>query len=490
MLLSFIVICLFNFTVKADVDDLDLQLKSSVASISESFNNLMEDIKNFFKCKFQSILHRKSVTKNAFYKFISESTNKSLTKKCGEDRNTRTLGKEKMDFVPKADKHGDNEQMDIIKLVGLHGFRLETHTTLTADGYTLMLHRILFRDSDGKEMKKVLLHHGLLGSSEDWMLLGSKKALPYLLWMSGYDVWLTNARGNKYSKVHTRLPADSADFWDFSFHEIGIYDLPAAIDYIKEIGDSKAELHYIGYSMGATSLLVLLSTYPQYNNIFKSAILLAPLAFMYNVKGTFRYFSDMNKYGFVHYLGNKEFQLNSSIPKQIFTKYCVGDPQLCLKPIFLLTNGGKHIPNLELSNVIKSRVSGEGSAKTIRHYIQLVNSGQFQMFDYGHEENLKKYGMPSPPSYRLNDVTLPVAIITSTDDWLCTISDTASLLPFLSNPIVHHVIKRNQFSHTDFLFGEDAPQLVYNLIIDILLDPKSSRFQNDDTVRNFVLRKR
>lgn len=60
-----------------------------------------------------------------------------------------------------------------------------------------------------------------------------------------------NARGNRYSRNHTYLQPNSTtadgNFWDFSWHEIGYYDLPAMIDYIlKETGFTK--LGYIGHS--------------------------------------------------------------------------------------------------------------------------------------------------------------------------------------------------------------------------------------------------
>ncbi len=40
----------------------------------------------------------------------------------------------------------------------------------------------------GKEV--VLVQHGLLCSSADWLVLGPGKSLPYLLWDAGYDVFL------------------------------------------------------------------------------------------------------------------------------------------------------------------------------------------------------------------------------------------------------------------------------------------------------------
>ena len=39
--------------------------------------------------------------------------------------------------------------------------------------------------------------------------------LAILLAAKGYDVWLGNSRGNRYSRTHARLSPKSAQFWKF-----------------------------------------------------------------------------------------------------------------------------------------------------------------------------------------------------------------------------------------------------------------------------------
>jgi hypothetical protein len=41
----------------------------------------------------------------------------------------------------------------------------------------------------------------------------------FILAKAGYDVWLANLRGNKYSKRHAEYLATSEDFWDFGWEE-------------------------------------------------------------------------------------------------------------------------------------------------------------------------------------------------------------------------------------------------------------------------------
>jgi pimeloyl-ACP methyl ester carboxylesterase len=68
-------------------------------------------------------------------------------------------------------------------------------------------------------------------------------------------------------------------FVHYSFHEMGVYDLPAVIDYVlKATGTQK--LHYVGHSMGTTMFYVLLSERPQYNSKILAMFSLAPAAFL------------------------------------------------------------------------------------------------------------------------------------------------------------------------------------------------------------------
>ena len=65
---------------------------------------------------------------------------------------------------------------------------------------------------------------------------------------AGFDVWLNNTRGNTYSRNHKRLdPETDQEFWEFSFQELGRYDLPACINYVQE-QTGQESLTYLGHS--------------------------------------------------------------------------------------------------------------------------------------------------------------------------------------------------------------------------------------------------
>lgn len=167
----------------------------------------------------------------------------------------------------------------IVQLITSSGYKGEVHRVETEDGYVLKVHRVLPNVSDpGPLREPVFLMHGILATAADFLITGPNTALAYFLADNGYDVWLGNARGSRHSMKHKTLSPDSGDFWNFSWHEIGFYDLPAMIDYmLNETKTSKA--FYAGHSQGTTSLFVLLSTRPEYNEKIIQAHLMAPSAF-------------------------------------------------------------------------------------------------------------------------------------------------------------------------------------------------------------------
>lgn len=58
-----------------------------------------------------------------------------------------------------------------------------------------------------------------------------------------------NARGTELSRHHKNRNANTAFFWEYSWQDIGQYDLPAFIDYILD-ETHFSQLTYVGFSQG------------------------------------------------------------------------------------------------------------------------------------------------------------------------------------------------------------------------------------------------
>ena len=101
-------------------------------------------------------------------------------------------------------------------MIARMGYPSETHTVITEDCYILEMHRIPHGKGQTKaNLKTILLVHGVLGSSADWVMGIPEKSLGYILADAGYDVWLGNMRGNTYSRAHCEMDPSSLEFWDF-----------------------------------------------------------------------------------------------------------------------------------------------------------------------------------------------------------------------------------------------------------------------------------
>ena len=77
--------------------------------------------------------------------------------------------------------------------------------------------------------------HGLEDSADGWVLNKEDKSPAFVAARAGYDVWIPNARGNIYSRDHLWLDSETdAQYWDFTITDIALYDISAAIKFIRQ----------------------------------------------------------------------------------------------------------------------------------------------------------------------------------------------------------------------------------------------------------------
>ena len=143
-----------------------------------------------------------------------------------------------------------------------NGFAFEMHEVTTDDGYILNVFRIpgqLDKNSDALK-PPVLLQHGIMDSAYCWIVNYADVAPAFVAARAGYDVWLGNSRGNTYSRQHIKWDPDHDEkkFWDYTWYDMGNYDLPAVIDMIQEKTQGQ-KVAYVGHSQGTTQMFSGLS---------------------------------------------------------------------------------------------------------------------------------------------------------------------------------------------------------------------------------------
>nr|XP_012231416.1 PREDICTED: lipase 3-like [Linepithema humile] len=365
-------------------------------------------------------------------------------------------------------KNNVDANLNTLELIRKAGYPAEAHVVLTEDGYLLTIHRI----PGGKNSPLVFLQHCLLCSSAGWVVIGKNKALPFKLADQGYDVWLGNFRGNTYSRAHITLSPSDSKFWDFSFDEMGTYDLPAMLSYITNL-TSKPLHTYIGHSMGTTTFYVMAIKRPEIAKMVRVMISLAPAAFVGNMTGPLRLIAPFisSIEAVLRSLGVNELLPKNSLLQYLTRVGCNFDPftkQICSDIIFLIIGFDQEQFNYTLLPMILAHLPSGTSIKTVLHYIQEVNSGKFQAYDYGRQKNMQIYNMTVPPDYDLSRITVPIALIHGDNDWIVNEKDVNKLRGLLTNIVDDYRVPFSKFNHVDYLWAKDAPTLVYEKVLETM----------------------
>ncbi|KAH8362794.1 hypothetical protein KR084_001107 [Drosophila pseudotakahashii] len=366
---------------------------------------------------------------------------------------------------------------DTIHFVGAHGYPVERHYVTTEDDYIASLFRIPYSHNLKNQDEKrpiVFIQHGLFASSDFWTSLGPNDGLPFLLSDAGYDVWLGNARGNRYSRNHTSRSTSHPDFWRFSWHEIGYFDIAAVIDYTlsTENGQGQEGIHYVGHSQGTTVFFVLMSSRPEYNQKIKTAHMLAPVAFMDHmddmmVNTLSPYLGFHNVYSTLfcsqEFLPYNDFVLalmySVCLPGSIVSSFCSSNEETTVVEL-----GRK---NSTADSVISGVLPAGVSTDQILHYMQEHQSGHFRQFDFGTKKNLKVYGTETPTDYPTELITTEMHLWYGDNDEMSAVEDVLRVAETLPNKVMHHM-EDPLWDHMDFATNWEVRQLINEPIIEII----------------------
>jgi len=141
---------------------------------------------------------------------------------------------------------------------------------------------------------------------------------------------------------------------------------------------------------------------------------------------------------------------------------------------FLMSIAGFNRKSFQLSMIpiIDGHVPGGTSIDTMVQFAQNNAAGQtFQAFDYGAKENRRVYGTSSPRTYDLSQIIVPVHIFFSKNDLVVDYRDILWLATQLANVQSLNLASDSAFSHSDFLWGTNVNEVIYNKMIPLLPNP-------------------
>ncbi|XP_031631496.1 gastric triacylglycerol lipase-like [Contarinia nasturtii] len=345
------------------------------------------------------------------------------------------------------------------QLIKYYGYIEDSFKVTTSDGYILTIFVCYSSKFTINQLKVIFLLHGMFDTSDTWCMNRGNQSLAYFLADQGFMVYLYNARGNRYSRNHeTYNPNLPGKFWEFSFAEMAIYDVPAVIDeIIKRTNISK--IACVGHSQGGTVLLIFASQKPEYHSKISSFTLLAPFTFMTHVGFPindilrfFQLFTDTR---------NFEFAPNS-LPQRLLAPYLcqLANGSYCNFAINFVLGPSENQRNNSMLGVYICHMPGGLSVN------QLVHFGQWLVYNYMGPMK-PTFTHPTPGDYPLDDIKIPIQLFYSRNDPHTNPIDIEILQSKLPNQMeIHEVL---QFNHVDFLWSINANTLVYSKIVSFAL---------------------
>ena len=148
----------------------------------------------------------------------------------------------------------EDAKLSFMGLARKYKYPVQSHFITTRDGYILNVFRIPGPKGEPLEeaLKQnrpvVLVQHGLTDSSDGHLCNDEPRAPGYMLANEGFDVWLNNNRGTRYSRNHSFLDPDrDNEYWFYDWEEMGFYDQGDVIDFIRD-KTGKSKITYMGHS--------------------------------------------------------------------------------------------------------------------------------------------------------------------------------------------------------------------------------------------------
>jgi len=357
-----------------------------------------------------------------------------------------------------------------LELISTKGYPVQQHFIKTDDGFILQVLRVNRNFSVTKPV--VLLQHGAIDSADTWLVNRADQSLGYILADSGFDVWIGNTRGNKYSRNHTRLNPLQKEFWDFSTDEMAQYDLPAMVNYILQ-QTRVPKIGYIGHSQGTSEMFANLGDPGKawnLNNKISVFIATGPVAFFNGSHGLIAELARLGGADALALIGMHEVLPSIPILNELLNSLCsrASDQPICELVLGIVTGWDRTNFNISRLGVYVAHFMSGDSVKQLQWLSQQIKTGVFKKFDYGPAGNQQKYGQSTPPLYDLKAISVPTAFFYGQKDPLADPSDVARTMRTMNQQYVIANDNSPGYAHMEFTWGTKNANGIYTKYIDLL----------------------
>ena len=369
---------------------------------------------------------------------------------------------------------------DYKSIIESYGYKFEEFQVRTEDKYINNLWKITSKKKSKQFLssnKAIILQHGLLDNGWTWFAL-QENSLAYKLADKGYDVWVSHCRGTLFGTGHVDSITKNylnpfSSYWDFSFDDFARYDLPAVINFAK-LNSKVDKLDYIGHSQGTLIFFLQYMINPTFmeNSINK----FIGVGTVPNVNNAESYITNWvaNNDAILNYYPLGNFMRIGTTLGVLFSEICDKVPDICGFIVSKIVENDISTKRMKFDKIAKDLFlyePGGTSIKNMRHWIQIFKNKKLRRYDYGKEENLKRYGSVEPPEYEISAVkkwNIKGMVTISNADPFCNPKDTLEFVNRIENKDIVKVLNMENYNHLDYLWAEDAVVDLYPKIFEFL----------------------
>jgi lysosomal acid lipase/cholesteryl ester hydrolase len=230
---------------------------------------------------------------------------------------------------------------------------------------------------------------------------------------------------------------------------MGLYDLPAMIDYIIK-KSNVGKISYIGHSQGTAQFFSAFTLNPQYfQSRINGFIGLGPITSLNNLKSTFlKFVAEYKIDSVLELLGLSEILPSPQSVHDFNTFLCEKIQSLCEGLFELLSDSNPSVDDKQSMLVFISHFPSGTSLQSLMHFGQIIRNKKFASLD-------------SKEDYQLEKISgVPVCLLVGQDDKLSTVEDNRILRNILLQSEVLHFYKEYEnMGHATFFLNKTSEYL-------------------------------
>ncbi|CAM9323838.1 unnamed protein product [Phaeothamnion confervicola] len=311
---------------------------------------------------------------------------------------------------------------------------------------------------NGKKVRPpILLMHGLMQDSEALLCGGRDHSLALILAANGYDVFVGNNRGNRYSHKNLSKAPHEERYWDFSIDELARLDVPAMVHHVlATTGAEKAV--YIGFSQGSAQAFAALSSNAALQSKVALMVALSPAARAQGLAKSLLSSLVAANLRFLNLLFGRRRVLPTTLMWQRIMSRDTFVRAVDQAMLYLFTWRSTMV-SPERKRQLYPHIYSYSSVKCVSHWFQMIRSRRLAMFEDAPP------GQYIPVAYDITQIKIPVALFYGGRD---TIVEVASLCKTLPRCVLAYC--EPDFEHLDTMWGDIAAKTIFPKVLALLRD--------------------